>query len=153
VKNRGSFMGASYNAEGTFFRAQTADTNYDLTNQISYNNVYHSWGLEADGGLRWGNFMLTADVTYTHAVIAKDATGPTTGNTPLATPKFIYLFSPTYDTGFAAVGVACRSCFTPFFCTSKLRRRFDDRNSESPSVSENGRLCRRRNIAWRRSAQ
>jgi outer membrane receptor protein involved in Fe transport len=105
VKNRGAFMGATYNAEGTFFRAQTADSNYDLTNQISYNNVYHSWGLEADGGLRWGNFMLTADVTYTHAVIAQDATGPTTGNTPLATPKFIYLFSPSYDIGFAAVGV------------------------------------------------
>jgi outer membrane receptor protein involved in Fe transport len=29
----------------------------------------------------------------------------TTGNTPLATPRFIYQFSPSYDIGFAALGL------------------------------------------------
>lgn len=105
IKNRGHLLGGTYNAEGTVFKASTADNNYDLTNQIAYNNVYHSWGVEIDGGLQWRGFTLSSDITYTKATIAKDASGLTTGNTPLATPKFIYQFSPSYDFGLAALGL------------------------------------------------
>jgi len=105
IKNRGNLFGASYNAEATVFKASTADNNYDLTNQIAYDNVYHSYGVEMDGAIRWGGFLLSSDVTYTKATIAKDASGLTTGNTPLATPKFIYQFSPSYDFGLASLGL------------------------------------------------
>ncbi|MDE1923848.1 MAG: TonB-dependent receptor, partial [Gammaproteobacteria bacterium] len=106
VKNRGDApFGGHYNAEATVFRAQTADNNYDLTNQIAYANVYHSYGVEMDGALRFGHFFLTGDVTYTSAAITQSNDPTTLHKTPLATPKFIYLFSPTYDLGYAAGGL------------------------------------------------
>ena len=105
IKNRGHLWGASYNVEAVYFRAQTSDDNYDLTNQTYYNNVYHSSGLELDGSARYGDFVVSADVTYTKAQITASTSAPgQVGNTPLATPKYIYRLSPAYDMGLAAIG-------------------------------------------------
>lgn len=103
-KAQGGFYGSKFNFEATYFFAQTSDSNYDLVSQTEYDNVYHSNGLEVDGGIHYGIFSLYADGTYTHARISKDAIGDTTGNTPLATPTFEFLLSPTIEYKIMALG-------------------------------------------------
>jgi outer membrane receptor protein involved in Fe transport len=109
MKNRGNLWSGRYNVEATIFRAKTADSNFDLTRPVGRqydNKSYESYGLELDGSWRRGGFSLTGDVTYTHAEITEDLLGNTKGNTPLATPRVIYLISPAYDFGKVSLGAA-----------------------------------------------
>lgn len=103
VKRRGGVMGASYSVELTGFRTQLTDNNYDFTRiTLGQNpvisNTYHSYGAEFTGAVRYGNFSIVADATLIHSRIVK------TGQTPHATPVFIYSVSPSYDMGIAAIG-------------------------------------------------
>ncbi|MDE2251287.1 MAG: TonB-dependent receptor [Gammaproteobacteria bacterium] len=107
LKNRGRVLGGGYNFEATVFRARTADSNFDLTRPVGSqydNKAYESYGLEVDGSWLHGGFSLTGDVTYTHAKITEDLLGNTQGNTPLATPRVIYLVSPAYEFGKVSLG-------------------------------------------------
>ncbi|MBE7217075.1 MAG: TonB-dependent receptor [Caulobacteraceae bacterium] len=105
-KSQGRLFDTRYNFEATYFFAQTSDSNYDLTSQQAFDNVYHSNGLEVDGGLHWRGFSLYGDMTYTHARISHDASGLTTGNTPLATPAVAWLISPSYAYGRFEAGLS-----------------------------------------------
>jgi outer membrane receptor protein involved in Fe transport len=107
IKNRGHLWGGTYNVEGTYFRAQTSDNNFDLTIPAYFSSTYHTYGLELDGSLRVGHLNLAADITYTDATISASNSDPgAVGKVPLATPKVIYLISPSYDMDVAAVGVS-----------------------------------------------
>ncbi|MEO0031687.1 MAG: hypothetical protein RIS94_1445 [Pseudomonadota bacterium] len=106
VKQRGS-IGASgrYHAEVTLYRAQVKESNYDFTAPSRGENpfidaVYHSYGVEASGGMNLGDFALNGYVVYTHAENAA------TKASPVAMPKLTWLVSPSYDMGVAAVGLS-----------------------------------------------
>lgn len=110
VKRQGSLFGAAYTAELTGFRAQLTDNNYDFT-LISLGenpviaNVYHSYGVEFTGSVRYGHFSLYADATLLHARIIASS-GTAVNFTPHALPAFTYLISPEYDMGMAAIGLS-----------------------------------------------
>lgn len=115
VKQRGD-VGAkgSYSTEVTFFRSTLTENNYDFTrlanlppnNNPNISNSYRSWGIEFTGRLNMGNFHLAADMTYINSKIRDSATAALVGNRPGGIPKLIYLVSPSYDMGLAAVGVS-----------------------------------------------
>lgn len=100
IKGRGHILGGSFTAEATLYRAQTGESNYDFTRNISYNTRYRSWGVETYGTMRWGQFGFDGSVVYTHA------TNEQNNLVPHTMPEFTYRLSPTYDAGIAAAGLS-----------------------------------------------
>ncbi|MBS0481277.1 MAG: TonB-dependent receptor [Proteobacteria bacterium] len=100
LKQRGDVGAGRYHAELTFYRAQVQEANYDFTRQQNIDTVYHSYGVEASGGLKAGGFGLDGYVVYTHARDTK------TGLTPVAMPQWTWLVSPSYDAGIAQIGLS-----------------------------------------------
>lgn len=105
VKRKGTIGPVVYNFEGTYFRAQLTDNNYDFTRITQgldpvISNVYHSDGLELSGNLRWGHFSLYSDATAVNAKIVG------TGKVPHATPNLTFLISPTYEIGRFTMGAS-----------------------------------------------
>jgi outer membrane receptor protein involved in Fe transport len=112
VKNRGHAFGASYDVEADVYHATTSVNTYDPT---TVDNVvvgvveqsYRAYGVELDGGVHYGNFSITGDVTYDTTVITKsDTVGVSAGSTAKNQPHWVYRFSPAYDTGLWAAGVS-----------------------------------------------
>jgi len=106
VKAIGGLGGARVHGELTFYRAQVKESNYDFTapsrgQDPFIDTIYHSWGVEASGGVRYGNFNVDGYVVYTDV---KDVVH--TAHMVEAMPKWTYLFSPSYDMGLAAVGLS-----------------------------------------------
>ncbi len=105
VKHNGDVAGGRYHVEGTVYRAEVKESNYDFTAPSRGQNpfidtVYHSYGLETSADVHFGNFSVNGYVVYTHA---KDAIS---GKTAFAMPQWTFLISPSYDAGVAAVGVS-----------------------------------------------
>ncbi|WJS97340.1 TonB-dependent receptor [Novosphingobium humi] len=105
VKHNGSIGGARYHVEATYYRAQVKESNYDFTAISRGQNpftdtVYHSSGVELSGNVRYGDFAMNGYVVYT------DSKDTKTNLTPMAMPKWTFLFSPSYDMGKAAIGVS-----------------------------------------------
>ncbi|WP_068073105.1 TonB-dependent receptor [Novosphingobium lentum] len=107
LKRRGRLGGASYNVELTYFRSQLMENNYDFTllsrnppQNPNISNRYHSSGVEFTYNVNYGGFHLNGFATYTNPKLLN------LGTTPQSTPKFAYLVSPSYDAGFAAIGVS-----------------------------------------------
>ena len=105
VKHQGNMGGARYRVEATYYRAQVKESNYDFTavsrNQNPFTDtVYHSNGVELSGNVAAGGFAMNGYVVYTSSKDTK------TGLTPVAMPKWTYLFSPSYDAGIASVGLS-----------------------------------------------
>lgn len=108
LKQRGEASGGSYGLLLTLFRAQTAEYNFDLTEQRQIFAKYKSWGAEIETMLRAGAFGLAANLVYTNARIAEDLISGNGGNRPRATPAFMWLVAPTYDFGRGAIGFTLR---------------------------------------------
>jgi outer membrane receptor protein involved in Fe transport len=105
IKQRGGLLGGRYHAEVTLYRAQVKESNYDFTAPSRGENpfidaIYHSYGVEASGGVAAGRFSLDGYVVYTHSRNAG------TGATPVAMPDWTWLASPSYDAGIAAFGLS-----------------------------------------------
>lgn len=112
IKQRGDAIGGSYSVEVTGFRSTLTENNYDFTrianpapnNDPNISNSYRSYGVEFTGRFNLGDFRLAADATYISSKITDSATAVLAGNRPGGIPKFIFLVSPSYDMGVAAVG-------------------------------------------------
>ncbi len=106
VKNRGQVSGGSYNFEATLFRAGVTEHNYDFSAPSRglspiVNSKFKSYGVEADGSVRFGGFFIDGSLVYTHARING---GGNNGKTPHTAPTLTYRFSPSYDMEYGAIG-------------------------------------------------
>ncbi len=98
--------GAAF-ANGTLFLARTEEQNFEATTQRFFDREYEAWGLEAEGGVRFGNFSGTGSITFTKAEISKDAIDPTVeGNRPRRQAEFVYQLTPQYETELFTAGAS-----------------------------------------------
>jgi outer membrane receptor protein involved in Fe transport len=89
----------------TVFRATTEEENFEATTRIVTSRKYKATGLELEGSVNFGDFSLSGGATYTDAKIARDAISPgNVGNQPRRQAKFIYQFTPQYETDLLTVG-------------------------------------------------
>jgi outer membrane receptor protein involved in Fe transport len=86
---------------GTFFMAQTDESNYEATTQKFTTNGYKAQGLELEAGYRNGAFRLGGGATYTDAKIKNTAAADVAniGNTPRRQAKWVYSLAPSYRAG------------------------------------------------------
>jgi outer membrane receptor protein involved in Fe transport len=80
----------------TLFNADTAESNYDLTTQVSSTNTYRAYGAEVDLGYSYHNLTISGSATYTHARITKTNIADTLGRIPQRQANWIFQISPTY---------------------------------------------------------
>ncbi|MBJ6121660.1 TonB-dependent receptor domain-containing protein [Sphingomonas mollis] len=114
LKQRGDLFAGNYSVEITGFRSTLTENNYDFTrinnpapnNDPNISNGYRSYGVEFTGRFNLGGFRLAADATYINSKIRDSATAVLVGNRPGGIPRFIFLVSPSYDTGFLAGGLS-----------------------------------------------
>jgi outer membrane receptor protein involved in Fe transport len=104
--------GAKYRAGpaslyATLFHAKTQEQNFEATTQRSFDRSYEAWGVELEGGYRWGGFSLTAGATYTDAEITRDSRTPALeGNRPRRQAELVYQLTPRYEAERFALGAA-----------------------------------------------
>jgi outer membrane receptor protein involved in Fe transport len=93
---------------GTFFMAQTDESNYEATTQKFTTNGYDAKGIELEAAYRSGAFRLSGGATYTDAKIKSTAPADAAniGNTPRRQAKWVYALSPSYKTGDLEYGAA-----------------------------------------------
>ncbi len=119
LKRRGEVGGARYTVEATLFRARFAQNTFELDQSGGYivSNKYKSYGLEWFGTLRWGNFSLVTNATYSNS--KKKPTGATNFERAEKLPRLTYAIMPTYDTKLFSLG------FSVSGQTNSLARNFD----------------------------
>ena len=92
---------------GTLFYARTQEQNFEATTQRTFDRAYKAIGLELEGSYRVGGFSLTAGATYTDAEISRDSrNAAVVGKTPRRQAKFVYQFTPQYQTDLFTVGAS-----------------------------------------------
>jgi outer membrane receptor protein involved in Fe transport len=91
---------------GTFFLAQTNESNYEATTQKFTSNKYDAKGLELEMGYRMGGFRLNGGATITRARITASNTAAEVGKTPRRQADVVYAISPSYRMGDAEIGAA-----------------------------------------------
>jgi outer membrane receptor protein involved in Fe transport len=91
---------------GTFFMAQTDESNYETNNRIQTQNKYDAKGVELEAGYRSGPFRLSGGATFTNAKIKESLTASEVGNTPRRQAKLVYSLVPSYSTGDFEYGAA-----------------------------------------------
>jgi outer membrane receptor protein involved in Fe transport len=91
---------------GTYFQAQTDETNFDALTQVSSANSYDAKGFEREAGYRLGGFRLAAGATFTTAKITKAVGGVNVGNKPMRQADMVFQLTPSYRFGDAEVGLA-----------------------------------------------
>jgi outer membrane receptor protein involved in Fe transport len=99
-------IGVKYRTGGfnlfvTLFKAQTAESNYDLTTQVFSNNSYDARGVEVEAGYRVGDFHISGGATLTNSEITN---GSNSGHTPQRLAHLIYQLAPAYSIGSFDVG-------------------------------------------------
>ncbi len=107
IKQRGNFGGFSYGAFLTGFRSQATEYNYDLTRPAGQRQIfqrYKTYGAELESQMSYEHFALNANIVYTHSRIAQDLIGNNSGNTPAATPDFMFTISPSFNLPLGAIG-------------------------------------------------
>lgn len=81
----------------TFFKADTDESNFDATTQISTANQYETRGVEVEMGYSYENFRIGGGVTYTDAeVVASPGNPGLVGRAPNRQAKYIYQITPSY---------------------------------------------------------
>jgi outer membrane receptor protein involved in Fe transport len=91
---------------GTFFMAQTDETNYEVNNRVQTKNKYDAKGIELEAGYKSGAFRLNAGATYTDAKIKDSLTASDIGKTPRRQAKWVYSLVPSFSTGDFQYGAA-----------------------------------------------
>jgi outer membrane receptor protein involved in Fe transport len=91
---------------GTFFMAQTDESNYEATTQKFTTNGYEAKGFELEAGYRSGAFRLSAGATITDAKIKSSLTAAEVGKKPRRQSDLVYALSPSYRTGDLEFGAA-----------------------------------------------
>lgn len=91
---------------GTFFMAQTDESNYEATTQKFTTNGYEAKGFELEAGYRSGAFRLSAGATITDAKIKSSLTAAEVGKKPRRQADLVYALSPSYRTGDLEFGAA-----------------------------------------------
>ena len=90
----------------TAFHSDTEETNFDFGLGF-FSNKYRANGLEAEGALHFGNFLVDATGTITDAKITAASASPTlVGNRPRRQAKFVYSVAPQYRTKLFTVGAS-----------------------------------------------
>jgi len=91
----------------TVFQAKTAESNYDLTTQLSTAFHYAATGVELEGAYVLGNLRLSGGLTLTNAKITGTAPGQESqiGSTPARWAHTLYQAAASYDLGLAKVGL------------------------------------------------
>ena len=103
-------LGVKYRSGGaqlyaTLFRATTEEENFEATTQRVFSRAYKATGLEVEGSYNIGAFSLSASGTYTDAKISRDNISPANqGRQPRRQAKFIYQFTPQYNSDLFTVG-------------------------------------------------
>jgi outer membrane receptor protein involved in Fe transport len=89
----------------TLFKADTDESNFDATTQISTSNTYDTKGVEFEAGYSIGHFNIGAGATYTDAEVTKSPGNPgLVGNSPNRQAKWIYQLTPTFNMNKWTVG-------------------------------------------------
>ena len=106
IKQRGNVSGVSYGLFLTGFRSQASEYNIDIDARgiTQLNQRYHTYGAELETQFSYGHLALNANIVYTHSRIVKDDIGGNAGNTPRATPDWIFTISPSYSLPFGSIG-------------------------------------------------
>jgi outer membrane receptor protein involved in Fe transport len=91
---------------GTFFMAQTDESNYEATTQKFTTNAYEAKGFELEAGYRSGAFRLSAGATITDAKIKSSLNAAEVGKKPRRQAAMLYALSPSYRTGDLEFGAA-----------------------------------------------
>lgn len=111
-------VGLKYRAGGLFanvtgFWADVSETNLQIlpgangiTTSLLVTRTYEAVGAEFEGGVRWGNYSLTAGATVTDAEIVKAEDPTLVGNTPRRQANFIFQLMPQYETDLFTVGAS-----------------------------------------------
>ncbi len=100
------YRNGNFSLFGTYFMAQTDETNYELTTQKFTANSYDAKGVEIELGYKMGGFRLGGGFTYTDAKISKTADGTNVGNKPRRQADYVYQLTPSYRTGELEFGAA-----------------------------------------------
>lgn len=91
----------------TAFYATTQEQNQDVTSTVStlISRKYKAKGLELEGSLNYGAFVVRGGVTYTDSRITADAITPRdVGDAPQRQAKWLYQLSPSYRFGPVTLG-------------------------------------------------
>jgi outer membrane receptor protein involved in Fe transport len=91
---------------GTFFMAQTDESNFEATTQKFTTNSYDAKGFELEAGYRSGAFRLSAGATITDAKIKSSLNAAEVGKKPRRQADLVYALSPSYRTGDLEFGAA-----------------------------------------------
>jgi outer membrane receptor protein involved in Fe transport len=91
---------------GTFFMAQTDESNYEATTQKFTTNGYEAKGFELEASYRSGGFRLGAGATITDAKIKSSLNAAEVGKKPRRQADLVYALSPSYRTGDLEFGAA-----------------------------------------------
>ena len=91
---------------GTFFMAQTDESNYEATTQKFTTNAYEAKGFELEAGYRSGAFRLSGGATITDAKIKSSLTAAEVGKKPRRQADVVYSLSPSYRAGDLEFGAA-----------------------------------------------
>lgn len=82
----------------TYFNAETAEDNFEITSMQALGNTYVSQGLETEFFYNYGGFDLIGSVTFTDAEIDASDTAPgNVGNTPRRQADWIFSITPSYE--------------------------------------------------------
>ena len=91
---------------GTFFMAQTDESNFEATTQKFTTNSYEAKGFELEASYRSGGFRLGAGATITDAKIKSSLNAAEVGKKPRRQSDLVYAVSPSYRTGDLELGAA-----------------------------------------------
>ena len=88
----------------TAFHSKTEETNFDFGLGF-FSNKYRAYGLEAEGGVHFGDFQINATGTFTDARITAASASPAlVGNRPRRQAQFVYQLSPQYANKLFSIG-------------------------------------------------
>lgn len=110
VKHRRRRGGLTYGANATLFRNTYGASSFDLTQGGTgtyYQSAYESTGVELEGSLRSGAFVMVTNMTWTNAKVTANAQGTDpqnlvssgVGNRPAGVPNLMYMLAPSYRAG------------------------------------------------------
>ncbi len=91
---------------GTFFMAQTDESNFEATTQKFTTNSYEAKGFELEAGYRSGAFRLSGGATITDAKIKSSLTAAEVGKKPRRQADVVYSLAPSYRAGDIEFGAA-----------------------------------------------